>query len=51
MSNIQLDDIEDNEEIQMALKREKIKILGKKLMLLYNSYDGILKFDSQTCNY
>jgi hypothetical protein len=38
-----LEELSDEEDISWV--QEKIKSLGKKLVLLYNCYDGILLFD------
>ena len=44
LSEISLEELSDDEDISWI--QEKIKNLGKKLIQLYNCYDGILEFDS-----
>ena len=52
LSHFTLDNIsEEDEELQIKIKRDKIKMLGKKLIYLYNSYDGILQFNCQNCKF
>lgn len=40
LSEISLDDLSDDDEINRV--KDRIKSLGKKLVQLYNCYDGIL---------